>query len=141
MVNVTSNGFIYFGASSFASTSGAIPERTDPNGVIAAYWLDLLTRDTGVCIGTVGTAPNRRYIVQWADAAYYPTRVGNLTFEIVLNETTNTVDMIYQSLGTPERALTVGLETLDGVDAAVLCSNSRGCPVTTGTRIRWVPTP
>ncbi len=141
MVNVASNGFMNLDGVSAASTAGSIPERGAPNGVIAAYWLDLLTRDTGVCIGTVGTAPNRRYIAQWDNASYYPTGTGNLTFEIILNETTNTIDMIYQSLGTPDRALTVGLETLDGVDGAVLCSNSTACPVATGTRIRWVPTP
>lgn len=139
-VNVTSNGFIFFG-SGYAATAGVIPERGDPNGVVAAYWLDLLTRDTGVCIATLGTAPNRRYVTQWDNASYYPTGVGNLTFEIVLNETTNTIDMLYQSLGTPERVLTVGLETIDGVDGAVLCSGSMACPVAAGTRIRWVPTP
>lgn len=140
-VNVTSNGFVSLGAGAFASTAGLVPDRSEPNGVIAAYWLDLLTRDTGVCIATIGTAPNRRYVVQWDNASYYPTGVGNLTFEIALNETTNTIDMLYQSLGTPDRPLTVGLETLDGVDGAVLCSNSTACPVATGTRIRWVPTP
>lgn len=140
-VNITSNGFINFDGVSTASTSGAIPERAAPNGVVAAYWLDLLTRDTGVCVATVGAAPNRRFVVQWDDAAYYPSRTGNLTFEIVLNETSNTIDMLYQTLGTTTGGVTLGLETVDGTDGAVLCSRSTACPVATGTRIRWVPTP
>lgn len=140
-VNVASNGFINFDGVNAASTSGAIPDRTTPNGVVAAYWLDLLTRETGVCIATVGSAPNRRFVVQWADAAYYPSRTANLTFEIVLNETSNTIDMLYQSLGTTGSGVTLGLETVDGTDGAILCSGSTACPVTSGSRFRWVPTP
>jgi hypothetical protein len=140
-VNIASNGFINFDGVTSASTSGLIPDRSTPNGVVAAYWLDLLTRETGVCIATVGAAPNRRFVVQWADASYYPSRTGNLTFEIVLNETSNTIDMLYQSLGTATNAVTLGLETVDGTDGALLCSGSTACPVMSGSRIRWVPTP
>ena len=140
-VNVASNGFINFDGVSAASTAGTIPDRGTPNGVVAAYWLDLLTRDTGVCIATVGAAPNRQFVVEWDDAAYYPTRTGNLTFEIVLNEGTNTIDMLYRTLGTTTVGVTLGLETIDGTDGAVLCSGSTACPVATGARIRWVPTP
>ncbi len=140
-VNITSNGFINFDGVSAASTSGLIPDRGTPNGVVAAYWLDLLTRDTGVCIATVGVAPSRQFVVEWDDASYYPTRTGNLTFEIVLNEGTNTIDMLYRALGTTASGVTLGLETVDGTDGAVLCSGSTACPVATGTRFRWVPTP
>jgi hypothetical protein len=140
-VNIASNGFINFDGVTSASTSGAIPDRSTPNGVVAAYWLDLLTRETGVCIATLGAAPNRRFVVQWADAAYYPSRTANLTFEIALNETTNTIDMLYQSLGTTSSGVTLGLETIDGTDGAILCSGSTACPVMSGSRFRWVPTP
>ncbi|MDB4931918.1 MAG: hypothetical protein JWM10_4402 [Myxococcaceae bacterium] len=141
VVNIASNGFINFDGANSAATSGLIPDRAAPNGVIAAYWLDLITRDSGVCIATVGAAPNRRFVVQWDDAAYYPARTGNLSFEIVLNEGTNAIDMLYPSLGAPTANVTLGLESGDGMDGAVLCSASAACPIASGARVRWLPTP
>ena len=64
-----------------------------------------------------------------------------MDFEVVLSETTNTIDMLYQSLGTTSSGVTLGLETVDGTDGAILCSGSSACPVTSGSRFRWVPTP
>jgi hypothetical protein len=140
-VNISSNGFLNFDGVSSAATAGALPSVSLPNGVVAPYWLDLITRESGVCIATLGAAPDRRFVVEWDDAAYFPARAGNLTFEVILSETSNTIDMLYQTLGTPAGSVTLGVENIDGRDAAVLCSASAACPVATGARFRWVPTP
>ncbi|MBF4516205.1 T9SS type A sorting domain-containing protein [Flavobacterium sp. ANB] len=47
-------------------------------------------------IATIGTAPNRALIVQWTNYKYYGYTTGcNFDFQIILNETSNVVDVVY----------------------------------------------
>lgn len=142
-VTVTSKGFLTFVAGSLATSSGLLPATTTPNGVIAPYWTDLRTRTPGVCVATLGTAPNRRVVVQWNDANYFSGAEGHLTFEAVLHETSNLIDFVYRSLdGVSARTPAVGIERQDGTDAVALCPGGvGGCAVSSTTRLRFTPTP
>ncbi|MCQ4163274.1 Ig-like domain-containing protein [Tahibacter harae] len=66
---------------------------------IAAYW-DLLGGHGAVYYATVGTAPNRRLIVQWDDKdhALYPNQAGGITFQTVLEEGTGRIHYVYRDL-------------------------------------------
>ena len=46
---------------------------------------------------TIGTAPNRQFVVQWADCDHYNTSaaVNHWNFQIILNETTNTIQVVW----------------------------------------------
>ncbi len=54
---------------------------------------------TGMRFETLGLAPNRKLVVQWSNFARYSTAGGsvadNISFQIVLTETTNAIDVIY----------------------------------------------
>ena len=68
--------------------------------VIAALNRDLQGQTGSVLsIQTIGTAPNRTCVVQWAGYRRYNATVGgdNLNFQVRLQETTNVVQMVYGS--------------------------------------------
>jgi hypothetical protein len=142
MVNVSSNGFVSLEASMQAGTQGLIPDPVAPNGVIAAWWVDLRTPAGGVCVATVGAAPSRRFVVQWGGANNYATSAGDMNFEVILNEGTNTVDVLYQRLVPPPPgyAPTVGIESIAGTQANVVCSTANPtCGVAAGSGFRYTP--
>ncbi len=140
LVTVGSNGFIGMDGVASASLGGTIPSVTVPNALIAAHWTDIMTRATGVCVATVGTAPNRQFVVEWSDATYFMS-VGteHLTFEIVLTETTNTIDLIFQDMRSA-RSGTVGVENQTGTAGVGGCAlGASTCVPATGQRARFVP--
>lgn len=83
-------------------TMGSVAHSSFPfygyNG-LAAYW-DLLGGHGAVYYATLGTAPNRRLIVQWSDKdhARYPNQAGGITFQAVLEEGTGRIHYVYRDL-------------------------------------------
>ncbi|HEY8076659.1 MAG TPA: hypothetical protein VIF62_21185, partial [Labilithrix sp.] len=103
---VSSNGVFGFSATQDSGCCGftALPYPSQPSmyPAVFAYSRDLVTR-TGVCLKTVGAAPNRKFVATWGDACLYngapcdtvsPT---HLTFSVILEETTNRIDVVYQT--------------------------------------------
>lgn len=77
----------------------AIPNENVPLGSaqIAPFWDDLFTGGN-VYYEAIGQAPNRRFIVQWHQKNHYnngQSDPGNVTFQAILNETTNDVSFQY----------------------------------------------
>ncbi|MEZ4908261.1 MAG: HYR domain-containing protein [Saprospiraceae bacterium] len=74
------------------------------------WWDDLDDISTdpnqGICYATRGTAPNRRFIVQWNNIGNFAYYVGDptITFQVVLYETTNEIHFVYEdaTFGSPE---------------------------------------
>ena len=140
-INVTSNGWIGLDGVPNASLSGTIPTTTTPNAVIAAHWIDLVNTGSQ-CIATTGTAPNRRWIVEWPNSRYFGGTAGNPTFEIVLHEGTNNIDLAYQNMPGSASA-TSGLENQTGTLGISACATATtyNCAMTAGTIVRFVPIP
>lgn len=120
-----------------------IPSAGIPNGVIAAQWADLvlfesLETNQFVCVATVGSSPNRRYVVEWQNARYFAASTSRLYFEIVLTETAHTIDLIYNRLERAQAA-TIGIENLAGTEAISPCSSGVSCGLATGQSFRFVP--
>ena len=111
-VAVNNNGWISFGqsaltpsvdinsssaytplASTIANTPGILRNR------IAALAADLQGQTgSSIRIETIGTAPNRTLVVQWTNYRRYLQTGSNLSFQIRLNETVNTVDVVFDTL-------------------------------------------
>ena len=93
-----------------------------------------------MCVATVGTAPNRRFVAQWANTRNLG---GNLImdFEIVLHEGTNLIDLMYRTMDTTSR--TVGMENQTGTMGISGCptATSYSCAPMTNSRVRFRPIP
>ena len=145
MVNITTNGYISLDGMAGVLTSGTIPATSTPNGVIAAFWRDLVTQTAGVCHITTGTAPNRRFLVEWSGTRLYGgATTATITTEIALNEADGTIDILTQSntFATGTTA-TVGVENIAGTRAVGGCtpSTTTTCAAPTGNRLRFTPSP
>ena len=117
-----------------------------PHPAIYAFADDLETRDSGICIATTGAEPNRQFVVTWKDAMLKGKTSSHLTFSVVLTETTNTVDLAYETLtgGTGGAAegsgATIGLEDSTGMRTAQF-SCRMPMLATTPIDVRFAPIP
>jgi hypothetical protein len=144
-VSISSNGFMTFSSSTTGTPiSGMIPAAATPNGVIAPQWRDLVTRADGVCVTTVGVAPDRRFVVHWSNVGNYSlgSATGSLSFEVALNERDQSIDFIYAGM-TGAQMSTVGIENNTGTEAMGACPTmtATSCVIAPNTRVRFVPSP
>ena len=101
-VNINSNGYLTFGTTAPGTTLySPISSTTGYAGAISAFSRDLIANtanNSEIRSETIGSAPNRTYVVQWTNARRYSggAITGDvLNFQIRLNETTNVIDIVY----------------------------------------------
>lgn len=63
-------------------------------GTISALGTNLISTTDPIVYATIGTAPNRTFVVQWTNARR-ATLPGNFNFQIRLRETTNVIEFSY----------------------------------------------
>lgn len=112
-VGINNNGWISFGTSAdgvaainMTSTSSYSPlsstaaiTPTYRRNRIAAVGADLQGQTGSTLrIQTIGTAPNRVCVIQWAGYRAYAATGHNLNFQIRLNETTNIVEIAFGTM-------------------------------------------
>ena len=129
-VQVSSNGFLRLGkglATEFVNVG--IPAATQPNGFVAAFWDDLSPQLGGsIYYTTVGTAPNRQFVVAWVGVPRYSVSGSAVTFEIVLDEASGAITIQYLDT-------LVGSATYDnGASATAGVENTNGSE---GTQISY----
>lgn len=91
---ICSNGWIGFSAGQTnAYTAAYIPNAGSPSNVIMADWEDLFPGASNIYYQTTGTAPNRKLIVSFYNTPHYSCRTTYYTFQFVLYETTNIIDI------------------------------------------------
>jgi subtilisin family serine protease len=65
----------------------AVPWNGTPNGAIFPFWDNLVVDDmAGVYTGTTGTMPNRTFIVEWRNVAFFTDGTLRVSFEVMLHE-------------------------------------------------------
>lgn len=140
---VSSNGVLGFGPQTDVSpdyfNQCAFSQGVISNAVFA-FWDDLLTRSTGVCTVTVGTAPNRQFIATWSDAALLELAdTSHVTFSIVLNEGSDAIDVLYSSMtgGGPALGTSASVGLSSSSAYALECCN-QAC-VTSNSSKRYTP--
>ncbi len=100
-VSVNTNGFIWFGSSSFGSYVPNPISRSSTytgSGVVSALGDDLKGDNSNgeLRIQTIGSAPNRVCVIQWKNwRRYYQNNLYN--FQIRLYETSNKIEIHYGS--------------------------------------------
>jgi len=123
-MNVVTNGFMNFGATSTAFTNGAIPSTTAPNNAIYPFWDDLDLRTSGK-VYYYNDVPNSRFIVQYEKAPRYgTTAVDTLTFQIILKPSGEIMVQYLRVVGTVLNSGTIGIENAAGTVALQVVYNA-----------------
>jgi hypothetical protein len=127
-VTIYSNGLLMFGPAVKDPLGfyrgDLIPYYSNPNNTIAFAWTDWSPQRVpgGIRYETRGTAPNRRFLVQFTNVPEYSpsgTRPGRLTSQVVLSEGSNDITIYTSGLtitNTSQR-VTQGIENLAGTGA------------------------
>lgn len=111
-LGVNANGFITMGATNTDVYCGV--QQSAVNS-IAGYGTDLVgaSATSSISYATRGSSPNRQFVIQWSDCDHYNNANQNhWTFQIVLNETSNTVQVVW---GTSTVATTLGANSCTDV--------------------------
>ncbi|HZM76008.1 MAG TPA: PQQ-dependent sugar dehydrogenase [Candidatus Limnocylindrales bacterium] len=84
---VDTNGYISFvNPGDSRPMSSGLPGAVEPNGAVYGFWDDFVVDgQASIRTETVGTAPNRRFIVEWRNVYFYNTS-DRVTFSVVLGE-------------------------------------------------------
>jgi hypothetical protein len=133
-VNVYFNGFLLFGSvpNTTKGYSDALRVATtlDPRNIIALAWTDWDPSQTpgGIRYETRGTAPNRRFILQFNNVPEYSSLskngviapgVGRLTSQVVLSEGSNDITIYtnWMNVTNTKHFVTQAIENAAGTDA------------------------
>jgi hypothetical protein len=143
---VNTNGVMGFGLSSsnIPTLMCPLPDTLfDPHPAIYAFGDDLSTR-AGVCVASTGSSPGRQLVVTWEDAMFSVSMSGHLTFSVVLTETANTIDLLYETMTGGSEAegdqATIGMEDSTGMSFTEF--SCRTAVITrTPLDVRFTPTP
>ena len=116
-----------------------------PNWFLAPFWDDLNPSarvDSAMFAQTFGSAPNRRFVVEWYRV---PIQAANssteLTFQVILEEATGQIVYQYKDLkgpGSDGSSATLGLEYNDGYTGVLQSYNQRGA-IKSGVAIHFFP--
>ncbi|MGH9248101.1 MAG: M36 family metallopeptidase, partial [Acidimicrobiales bacterium] len=146
---VCTNGFIEFvgpATTNCSSANAAIPTTGRPNGAIYGFW-DNLTVDAEASIRADerGTAPNRRFVIEFRNVFLPPDTSVRVDFNIVLHENGEILTQYRNIADVPlERgsSATIGIENHTGTDALRVSFNQAVlAPEPAVTTIRYRPPP
>ena len=144
---VSTNGHLNFLAATTAHSNTALPNPVAPNAAVYPFWDDLnvLAGSSQVLTRTLGTAPNRSFLIEWRNVFFFNTPALQIDVEAQLNED-GTIVTRYRNLGADPRergnSASVGIENSLGTtglqyarDTAVLSDDQtiRFVPPPTGT--------
>ena len=87
--NLSTNGNVQFVTADATWSNGSLPSGASPNAAIYPYWDDLFVdtsgTGTGVFTASLGSAPNRQFVIEWRNVRYFDYG-GRVDFEVILNE-------------------------------------------------------
>jgi subtilisin family serine protease len=120
-ITITTNGSAAFGTASATQSNVPIPNTGAPNGAIYPLWDDLFVDGlAGIYTGVIGTAPHRKFVIDWRNVRSFFDSTQRLSFAAELGEdggiTYRYKDVTGSSYATGTSA-TIGLENETGTDA------------------------
>lgn len=144
---VNNNGHVVFATSSFCSgnfSNQSFPATAFASPVFLPFWDDMFTQGQDY-VGTVGSSPNRQFVVEWSDKDPFstPGLSPGYTYELVLNESDGSIDFNYASVVTGSAvhdngaSATIGLQ----LDTSVFNSFSEfSASLSNSQNIHWTAT-
>src|SRR5262249_24543488 len=125
MLSFSPNGLV--GGSSY--NNAPIGNAAVPNDFIAPLWDDYNLNISGtVHTQSIGAAQNRQFIIQWTNVALFTFNTApNNTFQVVLHETSSTIEFRYAACDTiPPRSATIGVEDATGASGTSVADTDIG---------------
>jgi protocatechuate 3,4-dioxygenase beta subunit len=147
--HVCTNGYLEFvglATTSCSATNAAIPTTGRPNGEIASFWDDaVVDADASIRADVRGTAPDRRFVIEFRNLHFFQDATRRADFNIVLFENGEILTQ-YRNLADDERergsSATIGIENHTGTDALRFAFNQPLlAPAPAVTTIRYTPPP
>ncbi len=147
-LKISSKGFIRTdGGAALEYLNATVPAATEPNAFIAPLWDDLNPGAAGAAVRatTVGSAPNRLFVVSWDNVPHFSASTNPFSFQVVIYEGTGEVVMNYRDVMAGNaaydrgRSATVGIESAAG-DMGTQVSYALAS-LTDGTALRCATAP
>lgn len=158
-LRIGSNGYVTFQANTLRGFGGQCPLPMDMDGssetvnlAVYGFFQDLNPLETtsgDLCYATLGTAPDRTFVVSWNAIDYYlgdDWESDPVTFQIVLYETSNEIQINIQDAGTnaglprwitdSDRTV-IGIENGDGLMGLSLCDWSEATRIPDAYSVRF----
>ena len=141
---VATNGHMNFLAASTAFTNAGIPVTGTPNAAIYPFWDDLFVdASASVRTETLGSAPNRRFVIEWRNVHFFADTTRRVDFNVVLHENG---EILTQSRNRADdgrergNSATIGIENATGTVALRYSFNEAVLAVEPEiTSIRYLP--
>jgi hypothetical protein len=142
---IHSNGYMSFTSNAVVLFPQFLPDPFDPNAVIAVAWDDLNPTEgiSQVSYETVGSAPNRQFIMYYNNLSHFGAGGGlTVTAQVILYEGTNIIDIVVTNIDSDGGLRTQGIENADGTEAftSTLFTNQQDF-TQTNEAYRYAPTP
>jgi len=136
--NVGSNGFIDFTTPHAFGfyINGCLPSAVAFGPVLMAHWDDLRTDNAGggIFTDTVGTAPNRTFVIEWR-AVYFAAATQSINFSVLFYEGQSFYDVVYNNIPLAGASATVGVQNGPGGAFSQFSCNVGG--LSSGQSIRF----
>ncbi|MFM7766928.1 MAG: GEVED domain-containing protein, partial [Bacteroidota bacterium] len=115
-IYISTNGFVSFDATagSGCCSGQLIPFSGAPNNVIALAWDDLNNTTNGISYATVGSAPNRVFVIRFNNVPHFGGGGSPVSGQIHLYESTNVIEIHTTQMTNDGSNHTQGIENATG---------------------------
>jgi len=121
-LTIGTNGLVQFGTTTGANpaTNASLPSATFPGPTLFWYWDDLQTEGSNIRYGTVGTSPNRTFIIDFQENLVASSG-DKVNGQVQIHEGSNLLNVKYRSTLSANangQSATIGFQGAGGASAA-----------------------
>jgi hypothetical protein len=88
-VTIDTDGVVFTGPETGITIEShrPIPNPATPNGIVAPFWDDFYVDSaSSVRVTTIGSAPNRQFVIEWRNVTFYNDGASRLSVEVIFSE-------------------------------------------------------